>query len=234
VIFISCVFLSGLFYIFVLNILMMIKNMLFVLLWLAGLGFISSCDKDPEIVYTGTPVDSLAFTDAEKALIFSGGTDSSMYVMNFFVYQDSLVLRSKSREVNLNDTATLFRLTRRLLTTVKDPANDGIGIAAPQVGILRKIIWVARYDKSESNPPFEVYLNPRITRYSDTSAYRTDGCLSIPGVSDNSKRAIWVNIEYDLPDGSHHTEHIIHRLTAHIFQHEIDHLSGILFIDRLY
>ncbi len=212
----------------------MIRNILLVLAWTATLGFFSSCEKDMEVIYTGTPVDELAFTDAEKALINSGPSDSTMYVMNFFVYADSLVLRTKSKNVNLNDTATLFRLIDRMYTTVKDPANDGIGIAAPQVGICRNIIWVARYDKNGINPPYEVYLNPKITQYSDTSAYRSDGCLSIPGVSANSMRAIWVDIEYDLPDGTHHAEHITHRLTAHIFQHEIDHLNGVLFIDRLY
>lgn len=213
----------------------MIRNLIIILAWVTTLGIFSSCDKEPTITYTGTPpADELAFTDAEKALIYSGGEDSSMLIMNFFLYADSLVLRTQSRDVNLNDTATLFRLIHRMYATVTDPAHEGVGIAAPQVGICRNIIWVARYDKNGLNPPYEVYLNPRITAYSDTSLYRADGCLSIPGVSENSMRAIWVDIEYDLPDGSHHAERIDHRYTAHIFQHEIDHLNGILFIDRLY
>jgi peptide deformylase len=193
------------------------------------------CKKDPEIQLNTTSVDSLAFTQAEKNIIFGNGRDSLMYVMNYFIHADSIVLRTPSRNVNLNDTATLFYLIDRMLVTVKDPNHLGVGIAAPQVGICRKMIWVQRYGKGTfSSHPWEVYLNPRITRYSDTTQMMSDGCLSIPGVSANSRRAIWVEIEYDLPDGSHHAEHISQKYTAHIFQHEIDHLYGVLFIDKLF
>lgn len=210
------------------------KHLFTLCAFLSLAGFFGSCDKDPEIVYTGTPVDELAFTDAEKSVIYSGESDSLFYVMNFFIYADSLVLRTQCRDVNLNDTTTLFRLIDRMYTTVTNPAHEGVGIAAPQIGICRNVIWVQRWDKGGLNPPFEVYLNPRITNYSDTSAYRSDGCLSIPGVSENSWRAKWVDVEYDRIDGTHNHERISQAYTAHIFQHEIDHLNGILFIDRLY
>jgi peptide deformylase len=206
------------------------KKILLILLPLALFLAFISCDKDPEIIYTGTPKEE--FTDAEKALIYSGDADSIMYVMNYFVFADSLVLRTKSTNVDLTDTTTLFHLIDRMYATVNNPANLGVGIAAPQVGICRKIIWVQRYDKV--GHPFETYLNPVITRYSDTTKHRADGCLSIPGVSASSIRAIWVDVEYDLPNGNHFIERISHEYTAHIFQHEIDHLNGILFIDRLY
>lgn len=211
------------------------KKPMISLLFAFGWLIFASCDKEMEIIYTGTPVDELAFTETEKNLIYSGGGDSLMYVMNFFIYSDSLVLRTQCSDVNLNDTTTLFHLIDRMYATVNDPAHPGVGIASPQVGISRNIIWVQRYDKGTgSNHPFEVYLNPHITRYSDTTEYLPDGCLSIPGVSDNSQRAIWVDVEYELPNGSSFSERISHKYTAHIFQHEIDHLNGKLFIDRLY
>jgi peptide deformylase len=210
------------------------KN-LFILTLLGSSLLFFHCKKENEISLIQTPVDSLAFSAAEKALINSGTGDSIMHLMNFFVYADSLVLRTRSKNVNLNDTTTLFHLIDRMFATVKDPANPGVGIAAPQVGICRNIIWVQRYDKGTiTNHPWEIYLNPRIARYSDTTEFRADGCLSIPGVSKSSRRAIWVDVEYDLPNGAHFTEHISHKYTAHIFQHEIDHLLGIMFIDRLY
>lgn len=212
----------------------MMKKFIF-LLCIPAFVFLSSyCKKDTDPVPELDPVDSLAFTDAEKALIFSGDRDSLMRVMNYYIYADSLVLRSHSKQVNLLDTATLFHLIQRMYVTVRDPQHPGVGIAAPQTGICRRVIWVQRYDKGTlNNRPFEVYLNPRITRYSDTTEMRPDGCLSIPGWSANSRRAIWVDVEYMLPDGSIHSERISHKYTAHIFQHEIDHLDGILFIDRL-
>lgn len=207
----------------------------FLLFGLLILVLTGSCKKEDETTVPDPtpPVDTLAFTDTEKALINSGGADSTMYILNYFVYADSLILRKQSRDVNLNDTATLFRLIDRMYKTVTDPAHAGVGIAAPQVGISRNIIWVQRYDKGTiTNRPWEVLLNPVITRYSDTTAVRSDGCLSLPGVSGSSVRAIWVDVAYDLPDGTHKTERITHQYTAHIFQHEIDHLNGIVYQDR--
>lgn len=115
----------------------------------------------------------------------------------------------------------------------------GVGIAAPQVGINRRIIWVQRHDKGTSlNRPYEVYLNARITEYCDTVIRRWDGCLSVPqtpeypNLIDSSYRAKWVRVEYYLPDGTYMNEKITQWFTAHIFQHEIDHLNGIMFFDQ--
>jgi peptide deformylase len=119
-------------------------------------------------------------------------------------------------------------------------AEGGIGIAAPQVGINRNIVWIQRQDKGTIvNRPWECYLNPRITGYSPIYNLRSDGCLSVSptcednfSISGNSWRASWVDVEYYLPDGTFVQERITHALTAHIFQHEIDHLNGIMFFDR--
>lgn len=198
---------------------------------IASIVFISCKKQQDNLQETHEPVDELAFTDAEKAIIFSNSSDTAMRVMNYFIYADSLILRANSRNVNLNDTTTLFYLIDIVYQTVH--AEGGVGIAAPQVGINRNVIWVQRYDKGSGlNRPFEVYLNPVITRYSDTTKMKNDGCLSIPGIYQQSLRAIWVDVEYDLIDGTHKAERISHEYTAHIFQHEIDHLRGIVFLDR--
>ena len=164
-------------------------------------------------------------------LITSGNVDEMMRVYNYWVYSDSLVLRSYSSNISNFKSPYLSLLMSRMLKTVKNPQNPGVGIAAPQVGINKRVIWVKRYDITGS--PFQCYINAIITQYSDTVKLRPDGCLSIPGVSQSSYRAIWIDIEYDLSDGTHHSERIDHEYTAHIFQHEIDHLNGIVFLDRL-
>jgi peptide deformylase len=202
------------------------KLMFYSLLFLSILTF-SQCKK--EVIPPDPPVDELAFTDAEKAIVFNNSRDSALRVLNYFIYNDSLILRKQSRNVNFNDTATLFYLTDRMFLSVT--TEGGVGIAAPQVGINRNIIWVWRNDKPSH--PWELYFNPVITHYSDTLKQRNDGCLSIPGVSGQSWRAIWVDVEYDLPDGTHKAEHISQAYTAHIFQHEIDHLNGIVWLDRI-
>ncbi|MPM11177.1 Peptide deformylase [bioreactor metagenome] len=170
------------------------------------------------------------FSNEDIELITSGTSNDRMRVLNYYVYDDSLILRNTSGNVNEYGSYYLNLLKDRMYKTVTNPANPGVGIAAPQVGINKRIIWVKRYDKSGA--PFECYLNSYITAYSDTFKLRSDGCLSIPNTSGSSWRAIWVDIKYDTPDGTHCTEHISHEYTAHIFQHEIDHLDGMVFLDR--
>ncbi|HOH84784.1 MAG TPA: hypothetical protein PLI16_09255, partial [Bacteroidales bacterium] len=70
----------------------------------------AQCKKDET---EEIPVDELAFTEAEKNLIYSGDNDSIMRIMNYFVHEDSLILRKQSIDVNLNDTAILNRLIKR-------------------------------------------------------------------------------------------------------------------------
>lgn len=185
-------------------------------------GFLSSCyDK-------GTQTGDFGNNDIE--LITSGSADQKMRVLNYFIYEDSLILRKNSGNISDFGGYYIELLIDRMYKTVMDPQNQGVGIAAPQVGINKRVIWVKRYDKSGA--PFECYLNSYITAYSDTVKLRSDGCLSIPGVSASSWRAIWVDVTYNLPDGSQHSERISHEYTAHIFQHEIDHLNGMVFLDR--
>ncbi len=175
------------------------------------------------------PVDTLKFTTDEKALITAGDSADRMEIMYYNQQPDSIILRTISTDIRLTEQE-LALLTDRMYATVRNPQNPGVGIAAPQVGINRRVVWVKRYDKV--GKPWEVFINIRITALSDTLKLRNDGCLSIPGVSGQSWRAIWCDVEYDLPDGTHCTERISHEYTAHIFQHEIDHLDAILWIDR--
>jgi peptide deformylase len=150
-------------------------------------------------------------------------------------YDDSLILRKTSMNVRPDSTnEVLVRFIHRLKKTL-DMSSGGVGIAAPQVGINRNIIWVKRMDKT--NKPFEVYLNPRIISTSNTMInFQGDGCLSVPNRYETTRRYAAISIEYDLLDGSHHTEvvqgYTASNFTAIIFQHEIDHLNGILFFDR--
>ncbi|MEZ4852612.1 MAG: peptide deformylase, partial [Bacteroidia bacterium] len=144
---------------------------------------------------------------------------------------DSLLLRTQSKSVKADpNDPVLQHFIKRLLRTVQDSASMGVGIAAPQVGLLRQIVYVQRFDKEGF--PFEAYLNPQILQYSKLKRVGPEGCLSIPDVRDSVSRSYSILIEYDYPDGSHHVE-MIEDFTAVIFQHEIDHLNGILFPDHL-
>jgi len=187
-----------------------------------------SCSGSSKVVKS----DSLGFTSVERSLIMDLDSALPMRVLKINNKKDSIVLRMKCKNVIANpDNLELKHFVNRLYRTVRDSISMGVGIAAPQVGVLKNIIWVQRFDKEGF--PFEVYLNPKIGKYTDKKQDCVEGCLSIPNRSDTTKtRAYAILMEYDKMDGTHHSE-MIEAFTAVIFQHEIDHLNGILYLDHL-
>ena len=104
--------------------------------------------------------------------------------------------------------------------------NDGIGLAAPQVGELKRII-VVKTEKAS-----EVFLNPKIIKKSRDSEVMEEGCLSFLNLFLKIKRAKKIELEVLNVKGEKikiKTEGLL----ARVFQHEIDHLDGILFIDKI-
>lgn len=172
------------------------------------------------------------FNSNELKLISKAGNDQPMRLYKINNYSDSILLRTKSQPVDVDPKDESLKLfSDRLYATVRDSMSMGVGIAAPQVGILKNIIWVQRFDKE--GYPFEVYYNPVIKSYSKLKQDCVEGCLSIPDRSDTTKsRSYAIMIEYQKIDGSSHIE-MIEDFTAVIFQHEIDHLNGILYLDHL-
>lgn len=172
------------------------------------------------------------FTQVQQDMILDQNGESPMRVYLITNERDSLLLRSQSKSVIPDSTdVVLERFIQRLYSTVRDSMSMGVGIAAPQVGILKEIIWVQRFDKEEF--PFEYYLNPRITHYSELKQDCREGCLSIPDRSDTTKiRAQTIVVQHQLMN-SNIVQDTIDGFTAVIFQHEIDHLNGILYLDHL-
>ena len=182
--------------------------------------FIASCSS------------SKNFSKEEEKLIMSANSLKPMRVFKITSKQDSLLLRTKSTYIKADpNNAVLQSFVKRLYATVRDSLSMGVGIAAPQVGVLKNIIWVQRFDKE--NLPFEVYLNPKITKYSEKKQVCREGCLSIPNRRDTlSSRSFSISIEYDTMK-SEHIKETVEGFTSVIFQHEIDHLNGILYLDHL-
>ena len=105
-------------------------------------------------------------------------------------------------------------------------ANQGIGLSAPQVGKSKRIIAI----QTEKGP--EVFINPKIIKKSKETEIGEEGCLSFPGLFLKIKRAKELEIEaLDIEGKKIQTK--VEGLTARVFQHEIDHLEGILFIDHV-
>ena len=172
------------------------------------------------------------FTPEQASYIMEGDHLAPMRVYKITNHTDSILLRAESTKVKVDpNDKVLTTFIDRLYATVKDSMSLGVGIAAPQVGILKDIIWVQRFDKKDF--PFEVYLNPRITDYSEETQPCREGCLSIPDRSDTTyTRSETIMIEYDNMKQNSIKEKVS-GFTAVIFQHEIDHLNGILYLDHL-
>ena len=152
------------------------------------------------------------------------------------VYKDSnpadiAVLRGQSKDIPVRQ---LYKehyqmLVKKMLKTVQSPENDGVGIAAPQIGINRNLVLVQRFDKE--GEPFEAYPNLKITHYSDSLQVGNEGCLSVDDAYGEVSRSASIRISYFDTELKETVEEEISGFTAVIFQHEADHLKGILFTD---
>ena len=175
----------------------------------------------------------LSFTQEEVDII---NLNDSIPIMKLYTVdneQDSILLRQVSDSLTQADLSSDIykKLKERMLATVKDSTNEGVGIAAPQVGISKRLVIVQRLDKA--GEPYEFYPNLRIISYSKATELGWEGCLSVPGRREKVCRSQKIEISYtNEEDGSERREKI-EGFTAVIFQHEYDHLEGTLYIDRL-
>jgi peptide deformylase len=135
------------------------------------------------------------------------------------------VLRQKSASVQEFDES-LKHLIDDLVDTMF--SSDGVGIAAPQTGILSRVIICC--DTAQRGDE-EVFINPEIIDRSGEEV-GVEGCLSVPGITGEVKRATSVTVRAQDTDGKVF-ECKAQDLMARILQHEMDHLEGVLFIDRL-
>ena len=182
--------------------------------------------------------NSVEGTFTEKELSLINGADSSMRVLTIDRTDDLAVLRAQSADLSGKalSSEAFSVLASRMVATVTHPSQDGVGIAGPQVGLNRRVVAVQRFDKE--GEPFEVYGNIRIVRHHGEKVPGAEGCLSVPDRREDVERWQDIEIEYDavFTEGKvtvRPARERIQGFTAVIFQHETDHLDGILYIDRL-
>jgi len=138
------------------------------------------------------------------------------------------VLRNQAAEIERVD-AELRQLMDDMLATMYDA--PGVGLAAPQIGIPRRLIVMdASKDEDEKTPI--VMVNPRILERSEELRVHEEGCLSIPEVTAEVERPAMARIAYLDREGKPQ-EAELEGIWSTIVQHEVDHLNGVLFIDYL-
>lgn len=180
------------------------------------------------IVCTQIAAFAQHFTKKERAIILYGDTSAHLPILPLHSAAGHAALRNVSTDIAYNDSI-LPILLHRMYKTVTHPDHDGVGIAAPQVGINRKVIWVQRFDKK--GQPFEYFINPLIIWQSDLLQAGAEGDLSFDDRRDDIFRSYAVTIQYQNLSGLTITESM-EGFTAVIMQHEIDHLYGVLLLDR--
>jgi peptide deformylase len=138
------------------------------------------------------------------------------------------ILRDKAVDVDPTDP-TLMQLISDMFETMHNA--NGAGLSAPQIGISKKII-VIEEELSDGELFKGVFINPKIIAYSGRNVYSAEGCLSFPGIPENIIRPLTIEVEW-LDEKLELQHDFFHDIPSRILQHEIDHLNGILFIDKM-
>jgi len=159
-------------------------------------------------------------------------------LLNIHTYPDPILEKNATDVTDFNDELKL--LCKNMLYTMYNA--PGIGLAAPQVGISKRIFVIdvdynkeeteedsGEYTYSDFNPL--IFINPVIKNEQGSTTYQ-EGCLSIPGIYEDVKRSEEITVEFQDTDGNK-KEIQASELLSICIQHENDHLNGIVFIDRL-
>lgn len=132
------------------------------------------------------------------------------------------ILRQQAKAVLLPPSAEVATLAQQMFLAMEH--YKGIGLAAPQVGQSIRLIVIATPEKPTA------YLNPTIAEHSWRKVNFEEGCLSLPGVYGDVRRPSRVLAKYVTLSGEQRTEWL-EGLIARVYQHEVDHLNGVLFTD---
>jgi peptide deformylase len=144
------------------------------------------------------------------------------------------VLRQVSETVTTADNPVVRQIISDMKTSLA--STQGVGLAAPQISQLKRIIIVAsrpsiRYPKAPLMEP-TVIINPNYEALSDVKEKDWEGCLSIPGIRALVPRYKTIKVQYTNEQGDF-VEHILEDFVARVFQHEADHLEGKVYLDRV-
>ncbi len=147
-----------------------------------------------------------------------------MPMLRLVTYPAPILRKQAAAVKNLDDD--LIKTADEMFTVMYE--NNGIGLAGPQVGVSRRILVL---DLRQDGQPVYVMINPRVTKR-EGEVENEEGCLSLPDIFGEVKRAERVQVSYVDRNGEEQTLEA-EGMLARAIQHEIDHLNGVLFIDRL-
>lgn len=143
------------------------------------------------------------------------------------------VLRKQTEEID-KDYIGLKELIDNMFETMY--YADGVGLAAPQIGLAIRLLVIDLAPFIEEDAELgsfkKVMINPVMIEMSEEEVEGSEGCLSIPGISEKVNRAEWIKVRYFDADFNEHTDEF-EGFKARVVQHEYDHLEGSLFTDHI-
>lgn len=153
-------------------------------------------------------------------------------ILPIYIY-GSQILRAVAQEDDLSDREAVTRLISDMIETMHHA--DGCGLAAPQVGVSKRILVVDGDDLADRYPELKGFhremVNPRFTFESEEKSSYEEGCLSIPNVDAEITRPAKIRVRY-LNPAFEEVEEDFEGFAARMIQHEMDHLDGVLFVDH--
>lgn len=154
-------------------------------------------------------------------------------ILPIYLY-GSQILRNENTDVDLQDKEGILKLVEDMKDTLK--VADGCGLAAPQVGVNKRVVIVDGRELTESYPElkdfFRVMINPVVLEESEETCEYSEGCLSVPGIYAEVRRPSKIKVEY-------YDENLVKvaeefdQFACRMVQHELSHLEGNLFVDNL-
>ena len=149
--------------------------------------------------------------------------------MNKILLVPHILLRQKSKKLNKVCKEDI-NLSKKMIKIMKNVL--GVGLAANQIGILKKIVTICIQDQEKKIEKSYALFNPKIKSFSKETVVMEEGCLSLPKQFADIERPISINLEY-IDENNQIIEEEKYGYEARVLQHEIDHLSGKLFVDYL-
>ena len=152
--------------------------------------------------------------------------------------KENKILREKTKDIRDFDSQELKLLIKKMSDAMFGEP-DGIGIAAPQIGVSKRIFLVAEdvlypeklLDEKKKTKKYLVFINPVLKNKSSKKLKDMEGCLSVRGIYGDVSRPEKVTVEY-FDESGNKKQRGTSGLLARVIQHEMDHLEGVLFIDK--
>ncbi|KAG9404640.1 hypothetical protein AC1031_004839 [Aphanomyces cochlioides] len=150
--------------------------------------------------------------------------------LNRLVFLGHWALRKVSQTVK--DVKEIRPAVKQMKSIVGE--HQGLGLAAPQVGINQRFFLMVEQipDHEDFELTYEAIINPKILAKSDAVTKDFEGCLSFPGYQGVVSRAKEIEVSYTTLDGKQVENRVLKDLHARVFQHELDHLDGVMFLDK--